>query len=177
MIAALLLLGACGGDDEPAWALQHATVSLDEDGTLSGFQTWELYADKWSRRLNEKHHLCAVVEQISGTPLDEPRCPGCVDGFTVFTEVADSDCPERWVTQLGLAEEIELLIGDTVDDEALPEEATAPRRGWYQRFGGGEAVTQGHIWSESGAPDALPMLVTEERYVLWPTSAWSLLEE
>lgn len=170
----------CSGDVQPGWALQHAVVTVDEEGRLSGFQTWELYAPKWSRKQKERHHLCALVEELSGEQLDAPRCPECADGFLVAAAVADTDCEERWLVDLSAATvSFELLVGAALTADESTAEVSGPRQGWYQRFGPPEdaAQVQGHIWPESGASDALPMLVADERYVLWPTSAWSLQEE
>lgn len=169
-----LLLAACADDTTPAWLFSHATVAVDADGDLSGFLTTEVYSEGWSQKQADKHHLCAVAQAVSGVPIEAPLCPGCVDGFLVEALLAESDCAEALLPE---PQRFELLIGEALPADDASADAPGPSLGWYQRFDDGEARAQGHIWPESGAEDALPMLVAEERYVLWPTSAWSLGEE
>lgn len=171
-------LMGCAVGDEPVWAFQHAVVSVDADGSLHGYQMWELFADRWERKFDDRYFLCADVQELTGEPVSQPRCPGCEDGFLVNAVSTDTDCEARWLAQIhGATVEYELLIGEPLAADEISADVSGPLQGWYQRFGDGEALPQGHVWSESGAPDALPMLVEGERYELWSTSAWALNEQ
>ena len=173
----LLLLG-CSDEGAPSWAFQHASVSVDEDGVLRGFQVWELYAARWSKKQKEKHHLCAYIQELFGTPLQSPDCPDCTGGYRASAVSADTDCATDWRADIDASTaEFELLIGASLAEDDVTATLSGPHQGWYQRFGEGEVLPQGHIWSDSGSSDALPSLVTGELYLLWSTSAWQLTEE
>ena len=89
------LLQACGGGDEPAWAVQHATLEITNDGAeVAGYQIWEFYNSAWERTRSQDDHVCARVQSVYGAAeavLPE-GCPGCVASYAVALEELQTDC-------------------------------------------------------------------------------------
>ncbi len=85
---ALSSLAACGGDRDPAWAVDRMWIEPDAGG-IHGFQTWELYGPRWERRQRDRTYVCAVAVELVG---QEIPCTDCQAAWEVTPELASSDC-------------------------------------------------------------------------------------
>ncbi len=170
IIASLAVLAACKADREPAWALDPIYLEPAGEGVI-GFQTWEVFSERWSKRHAGKHYLCAVVVEFNGTP---GTCPDCTFAWDVQTSLVESDCPDR-VTNDPLPLSLRAIgVGDLGKSEDAPY-GTQSSLGWAD-YGFGWEV---HGWAH---PDALDnggaSSATDwdgaEPFALWPTAAWPL---
>jgi hypothetical protein len=172
----LLALG-CRPADEPAWAVQHATIDLQGDG-FEGYLVWELYSKRWKKAHDAKYHLCARVQRITGSPVEAlPGCPACADTWSVRSEELESDCAGEPATSGAFAGPTHIALGpvpaDLADLSPFPGEAD----GWYLGFDGEAVTAQGFAW-----PETLELTAAEaatrslDRRVLWPAYAWQLTD-
>lgn len=160
------------GSNEPAWAID--PTFLDPGASPArGNQTWQIYAEPWTRRFDARHFVCAVLVDLEITP-SEPDCPGCTQAFTVAPTLVDTDCPEA-------------LAG-------LPDWTSLVRLGLGEVPGDGPHPSSAHAWADHGAgwadwgwahPDALdrgetpgsPTWNGDEPFAFVPSGALSLLGE
>ena len=91
LLSSLIATGCGDQGASPFWAFQHASVQ-EIDGVLTGYQVWEFYGKRWQRKQKEKHHICALVQSVSGTPDTLADCPDCETVFAVDLSVVETDC-------------------------------------------------------------------------------------
>ena len=82
---------ACKPDPTPAWAIDPMWIEPTETG-MHGFQTWQLYRDKWEKNQRERTFVCAVLVELFGT---ESGCTDCQIAWNVTPEVVESDCDAK----------------------------------------------------------------------------------
>lgn len=171
---ALLSLACKTGPSEPAWAFD--PIALEPDGAFAvqGFQTWEVYDERWNGRTDaDKHFVCAVVVSFEGAPAD--GCDTCTEGWEVQTDVIETDCDDLWLrTQTFHESLVGLGIGpvDATPDAPVPGSTW---EGWIDEGFG----WQRHGWAwpdvvEDGGTQSRPGWNGEDAFTLWPTTAWSL---
>lgn len=144
----LPLLFACKGPDTvPAWAWD--PIWLEPlDGGAHGFQTWQLYGERWADGYDDKHYVCAVVVELYGAPVTcdaEPECTTAWDfgqGTVLETDCADPSIADdplfTSVTRVGL--------GAPVSGDEIPWPGLTSV-GWVD-YGGGWEV-HGTAWPEA----------------------------
>ena len=178
MLAGALLMGGCGGGDDAAWALQHGSVDAARDG-ISGYQVWEFYGRKWAKKRDEKHHLCARVQEISGTPeaLQLEGCDDCDLVFRMDLAELETDCGADLASAAGYGGLTHFafgpLPGDLDGEDPHPGDSFA----WYQSWDGETAQLLGWAYDERldrGDDPAGEGWTVGGRYVLWPAYAWEL---
>lgn len=173
----MLLLAACAPDTDPGWAVDELWLEPDGDG-VHGFQTWEIYGEAWSRRLAERHYLCAVVVELWGDPVEPgDDCGGCSPAWAVEVALVETDCdPElseraRWLDLSGVA--LGPLGLELADDPPWP----GMTRGGYAAYG--DTGWLAHGWAypaglDSDLPVTEPSWNGQQSFTLVPAWAWEL---
>jgi hypothetical protein len=171
---ALLVLGCGTKPGEAAWAFDPIALSPDGPFAVEGFQTWEVYDERWDGRTEaDKHFVCVVVIRFEGAP--GPGCDTCTESWSVTPEVVESDCDDLWLRQQDFPESLRGLgIGPADAGEDAPQPG-ATWEGWIDEGFG----WQRHGWAwpklvEDGGTQARPGWNGEDDFTLWPSTAWSL---
>lgn len=165
------LLGACQADTDPAWALDPLWIE-PAAADLYGFQTWQVYSEKWRDRPDDRFYLCAVVVELVGTET-EP-CPGCTRSWTVEPTLLESDCaPAIEREELFLS-----LRGVGIGDLGRGEAAEHPglTSAGFADYGDGWE-THGQAWPaalDAGEPVDDGAWDGEQPFTLWPDAIWPL---
>lgn len=171
------VLAGCADTETPVWALDPIWVEPSEGGDVYGFQTWELYAEPWKKKLNERYYVCSVVLELFGlerTP--DPTCPACTQAWEMRPALLESDCESEraaddgWLALRGVA------LGAVPEDLVALDPYPGQSLGVYADYGAG--------WEPFGWgwPEALdtrgaavePVWDGAQAFVLWPAYAWSL---
>lgn len=157
---------------EPAWAIDPVFIDPGGEATRAN-QTWQVYAEPWTRRFDARHFVCAVLVELDVAP-SEPDCPGCTQAFAVVPTVIDTDCPDPLASLPDWTSLARLGIGEVPGDG--PHLSSA--RAWADHGGG---------WADWGwaHPDALdrgeapgsPTWNGDEPFAFVPSTALSLLGE
>ena len=174
------LLQACGGGDEPAWAVQHATLEITNDGAeVAGYQIWEFYNSAWERTRSQDDHVCARVQSVYGAAeavLPE-GCPGCVASYAVALEELQTDCVGPEASASSYAGVVRYAIGGVdraiADDDPYPGDSL----GWYVGWDDGAVVSLGFAWNDTlneGQTPASAGWIGGEAYTLSPAFVWDL---
>lgn len=170
IIASLVLSTACKPETEPAWALDPIYVeAVGED--IVGFQTWEVFGDRWAKKHKGKHYICAVVVEFTGTPSS---CTECTHAWLLDTAILESDCPSSLSEDPLVLSLQSIGIGATTASDEAPYPGQS-REGWAD-YGFGWEV---HGWAYPDALDhdrqtSAKAWDASEPYALWPTAAWPL---
>ncbi len=165
-------LTACGGSDEPAFAID--TIVLEPDGVdVHAFQTWYVLPERWERKPDTKP-TCTVVTTFDGSPTGGPPQVEWA-WLASFPTVLESDCDPLWLRTQEFPTAVEAFgLGIAISD------ADAPYPGQTQRTW----IDEGYGWSEHGM--AWPTVLDEggttlrsqwtgtEPYSAWATLAWDL---
>ena len=164
------LLCACSPSAVPAWALD--PVWLEPNGKeVYGFQTWQVYSEKWREHPDDRYFLCAVVVELSGTPAGAP-CPECAVSWDLQTALLETDCaPDTSSDPLFLSLRSIGIgpIADTQDAEhpGLTSSAHADYGYGWEPYGHGyPAVLDAGETLETGAWDGV------QPFALWPDAIW-----
>ncbi len=169
----LPLLAACGGQgDAVFWGFQHASLTVSGD-RISGYQVWEMYGEKWERKQKEKHHVCSVVQALTGVERagELEGCQGCLVTYEVELELVESDCDPSVSERADLAGMTQLGIGTLPADLEASEPYPGATFGWYQSWDNDSATIHGYAWREPEPTDAA---WEEGAVVLWPAYTWQL---
>lgn len=169
-------LFACGSD-EPAWAVNHASVLPDATG-LSGTQTWEFFAEGWKGGHAEDAFVCARAQSWVGEVVASPEgCNGCLAAYQVEVSEIETDCPEPYASDAAYAGPLTMGIGDAPaefsTDNPFPDDAM----GWYTSYETGAVQAFGFAWDEAldyGESASGPGWRVGTIYTLWPAVAWDL---
>lgn len=173
-------LGGCSRERTPAWAREHATVEVSDDGGgIEGYQTWEFYTEAWADDQDDAEHICARVQSIEGVAeSDMPEgCPGCVASYALTLTELDTDCEEPEASADTYAGTTRYAIGAVAtrltDDDPHPGDS----QGWYGGWGGTEVEALGFAWNEAidqGDEPDLEGWAAGESYTLSPGYVWKL---
>ncbi|MFT5686509.1 MAG: hypothetical protein ACI8RZ_007465 [Myxococcota bacterium] len=169
----LPLFIACGGQgDAVFWGFQHANLTVSGD-RLSGYQIWELYGEKWERKQKEKHHICSVVQTLTGVETDSEieGCLSCLAVYEVNLELLESDCDPSISEREDLAGMIRFGIGalpEELEEDAPYSDATL---GWYQGWDDASATIHGYAWQD---PEPTEPIWGDGAFTLWPAYTWQL---
>ena len=172
--------GGCGGGDTPAWAVQHATVEVTNDGSeIAGYQIWEFYNSKWERSRSQDDHLCARTQSLYGAAeavLPE-GCPGCLASYAVEVTEVQSDCAGVEAGAASYAGVTRYAIG-AVDQELVDEDPhPGDSEGWYVGWGEDDVMSLGYAWNDAidqGQTPTVAGWVGGEGYTLSPAFVWDL---
>jgi hypothetical protein len=169
----LPLLAACGGQgDAVFWGFQHASLTVSGQG-VTGYQLWELYAERWERKQKEKFHVCSVVQTLSGVEVSDELegCLNCEAVYEVRLELLESDCEEAVSGRPDLAGMTRLAVGALPTE--LEEDSPYPGAtlGWYQSWDGTTASLHGYAWRD---PEPTAPEWGDGAFTLWPAYAWQL---
>lgn len=176
----LLALIGCARDHAPAWALQHGTLSLSEDGqTVTGVQVWEFFTRAWGRSLDEDAHVCARLQALTGAAVsvDENLCLDCEAIFNLELEEVETDCSGPVGESDAFLGPTRLAVGSVPPGLSEDDPYPGDSLGWYADWGDGALAPTGYLWPEALELDAgrVPRgWVAGERYVFWPDLAWQL---
>lgn len=144
VLLAPCLLAACGGQrGEPAFAVPHGSVQVEEDGSLSGYQVWELFSRKWRKKQDPDTHICAVVIELDGI-AEEPSCASCEAAWLLSAERLETDCS-------GLGADFGEPAAFGFGDVPAKLQETAPAgstHGWYVSWDTAAWEPVGYAWSE-----------------------------
>ncbi len=174
-MTSLLLFAACSSRPGlAAWAFDPIVLQPEGLSDVTGFQTWEVYDDRWNGESKAgKHFVCAVVVSFSGSA--STSCPECTESWDVQTELLESDCPDSW---LRLETFPDSLRAVGIGSLSVDEDAPWPQSTWVGW------IDEGYGWTEHGW--AWPTLLDDggtqvrdgwngdDSFSLWPTSAWQL---
>jgi len=174
----ILLLLSCseqGPDGAIRWAVNYATVSVDQ-GTLSGHHVWAFYADGWERDYDEAFHRCSLVQSVIGEETEPwAGCQGCIAMYEVQLQDLEHDCTDRVVSDPAYEGVLAFGIGD-IDRDIAGEEPYEQSLGWYLAYEADQALDHGYAWAE-GLEFDRPIQegwVDGQVYTLWPAYAWDL---
>jgi len=174
LLSSLIATGCGDQGASPFWAFQHASVQ-EIDGVLTGYQVWEFYGKRWQRKQKEKHHICALVQSVSGTPDTLADCPDCETVFAVDLSVVETDCDGainpvdfEGVTHFGFG----LAPSDLSEANPYP----AASMGWYLSWDGDTSDVQGFAWNvlAEESEDFQTGWVDDQEFILWSAYAWQL---
>lgn len=180
VLSGALALAGCAKDQAPAWALQHGTLSVSEDGaTISGVQVWEFFTNRWRRSLDEDAHVCARLQSFTGaaSAVDDNLCLDCEALFNLEVEDVETDCSGSVGEADAFLGPSRLAVGSVPPGLSEDDPYPGDSLGWYADWGDGELSPTGFLWSEALELDESrpPIGWTEgERYVFWPDLAWRL---
>jgi hypothetical protein len=170
----LLLLApcfaACAPDLTPTWGFD--PIYLEPDGQqVYGFETWQIYAEKWAKKPVDRYYVCAVVVQLEGTPSS---CPDCTVAWNVTAELVESDCAGTLSEDPLFTSVIGLGLGEpsTNPDAPHPDLTVV---GWVD-YGSGWEI-HGDAWPEildSGGVAADAEWDGEKAFTFWPGALWPL---
>ena len=171
------LLIACGEQgDAVAWALQHATVTSTED-SLTGYQVWEFFSSRWEQSRDEKHHVCSLVQALSGEPAAVlSGCPGCTASFAITAVLLESDCDDGITADPDFAALTHFAFGAVPAELDSLDPYAGQSLGWFVSWDGQEVEPQGFAWAsviESGEESSAE-ITSGEPFTLWPATAWEL---
>ncbi len=176
----LLLLCACSTSAAPRWALQHASVTVSADGgSISGYQTWEFYGEKWEEGRDQEDHLCARVQSLEGSaePSLPTGCPGCIASFSLSLAELESDCTGEEATDPSYAGVTLYAIGSVDNAVSAIDPFPGESMGWYVAWSTEEVDALGFAYNgaldEGEEPEAAGW-VEGLRYTLWPAFVWDL---
>lgn len=170
----------CGGGDTPAWAVQHATLEVTNDGSeIAGYQVWEFYNSHWERSRSQDDHLCARTQSVYGLAeaVLPDGCPGCIASYEVTLSEVQTDCGGVEAGAATYAGVTRYAIGTV--DRAISDDDPYPgdSMGWYVGWGEDPVITLGYAWNEAldaGEPAAAPGWMGGEAYTLSPAFVWDL---
>lgn len=176
----LALLCACDTGKVPAWALQHAQVTVSPDGSsISGYQTWEFFGEGWEQGREQEEHVCARVQALVGAaePTLPEGCPGCIGSFELTLEELETDCTGSEADDPSYAGVTRYAIGavdaSVTDLDPYPGDSL----GWYVAWSTEEVDALGYAYNdalERGEEPEAPGWVAGLSYVLWPAFVWDL---
>jgi hypothetical protein len=181
IIPALLLLSAvaCKPDDTPVWAYDPIYIEPSADGTgVYGFQTWEMFAENWTRRFAERHYVCSVVVELVGTPTAAgDDCVECTAAWSVETALLETDCEATLAEDPGYLALERVAIGAAVSELAEDDPYPSESHGGYVDYGTG--LWEVHGWAYPDALDAAAQADDlewngQQPFTLWPAYAWDL---
>lgn len=175
LLAAALV--GCGGGASPHWAVQHGSLDVTSEG-IEGYQVWELYEKKWRKSQDEKHHVCAVVQQVQGSLVsDLDGCLGCQATYRVTVTPLESDCEPAVADDPGLAGMTHFAFGEIDQTHQSADPYPGRSVGWYVGWDGQSTELMGFAWDEElESVDGQPHSgwAAGVRYVLEPAYAWEL---
>lgn len=176
----LLLSLACGkgsSDTTPAWALNEASVVPSASG-VEGVQVWTLYSERWERRLDDRYHICTVLQDLRGTVVASyDGCVRCTAMYELTLEELENDCPEGALDGLVLDGMVALGIGEIPADLEADDPYPGASLGWFISFDGESAEAHGFAYSEAldqGGVGEEGRWRSGETYTLSPAYAWNL---
>ncbi|MCB9777792.1 MAG: hypothetical protein H6742_04450 [Alphaproteobacteria bacterium] len=157
--------------------MQHGTVDVSAEG-IEGYQVWELYEKRWQKSQDEKHHVCAVVQQVEGELVsDLDGCLACDAAYRITLTPLESDCDPAVADDPGLAGMTHYAFGEVDQDHAGSDPYPGRSVGWYVGWDGESAELMGFAFDEElehvdGQPQS--GWGPGARYVLDPAYAWEL---
>lgn len=175
---ALALAGCAGDDGSPAWAFDPLWLEPTEDGGVYGFQTWEIFSPRWTKRFDERYYLCSVVVELHGTPTQtDADCPACEHAWDVEPSLLEDDCGEAIAGDPGFLSLARVAIGEIGADLADGDPHPSRSVGGYADYGDGEWVPHG--WAYPEALDTRGNVVDsdwndEQAFTFWPAWFWDL---
>lgn len=182
LVGVAAMAAGCGGDPgEAVWALNYATVTPAENGTVSGTHVWTFYDEDWD--LEDEGYICAVVQHLEGVEMAAPEdCPAARAAYSVTLSFIESDCPAGIQADEWLVSGVDnFCVGRLSDDVLDVVEHPDESMGWYFQKSGGAATSHGSVYLEeldwADADDvAEPHKEWEpgRRYRLAPAFAWTL---
>ena len=180
-LALLLSVPACGSPDQtPAWALQHATVDVSDDGSsLDGYQIWEFYTAAWAKSQDGADHVCSRVQSLVGTSESHlpDGCPGCVASYAIALVELETDCDGDEGTADTYAGTTRYAIGAVANGLADDDPHPGTSQGWFGGWGGTSVEALGFAWNaalDQGESPTADGWVGGETYTLEPGFAWDL---
>lgn len=181
LLGLLVAATGCGGGAEPRWAVQHGTVDVGAAG-IEGYQVWEFFGRKWRKSQDDKHHICALVQELRGDLVsDLDGCLGCVATYELSVTDLETDCaPEVQPWEPGgqaYGDVRFMAVGEVPATEADADPYPGRSLGWYQSWDGESVEFMGFAWHESVDSLDDPQVsgwTPGERYVLDPVYAWEL---
>jgi len=113
------------------------------EGSIHGFEKWQVYREEWVYDRNEKYYLCAVVFEFEGTPTAD-ACAGCSESWAVATEFSETDCDESTAASPAFATLSAIGLGE-VDPDLPLETPFDEALGSWARFG--DTAWESHGWA------------------------------
>jgi hypothetical protein len=170
-------LSACKQDETPALAFDPIWVEpVGED--IHGFETWQIYTDRWAKHDKEKFYVCAVVVELEGTPTAPgDGCRGCALAWDVTPTVIDSDCADRLTDDPGFLALTRLAIGDVGNGLDADNPYPAKAQGGWADYGTGE--WEAHGWAYPESLDTRGQAASadwdgDQPFQFWPAFYWDL---
>lgn len=178
-IPCLVGLTACAGDDgSPAWAFDPLWLEPTADGGVYGFQTWEVFSERWTKQFDERYYLCSVVVELSGSPIQvEGDCSGCELAWSVTPSLLETDCGDAIAADPGFLSLSRVGLGEVGADLIEGDPYPTRSAGGYADYGDGVWVAHG--WAYPEALDTRGSVVDsdwneEQPFTFWPAWVWDL---
>jgi hypothetical protein len=172
-----LLAAGCSGDASPTWAFDPLWLEPTEDGGVYGFQTWNVYAEAWTKSFDEGEFLCAIVVEVEGAPSAGEACPDCELAWDTTATVLETDCADSLAADPGFTSLTRVGIGPVGPDLGADDPYPARSHGGYADYGTGEWVPHG--WAYPEALDTRGQAAEtdwdgEQAFTFWPAFYWDL---
>ncbi len=167
-----LFLAACAPDLTPTWGFDPITLEPDGAGAY-GFQTWQVYGEKWAEKPKDKFYVCAVVVELAAEP---GACPECTVGWTVTSTFVESDCPTELAENPVFTSVVGIGLGGPSPNPEAPHPGLTVE-GWID-YGSGWEV-HGDAWPEALDAGGTAVDATWDGsrvFTFWPGALWPLLE-
>lgn len=167
-----VLLFACRGPEQPAWAALHGSLRETDTG-VEGHLVWELFDKKWGRRHDAERHVCARVQAIVGEVDDTlGGCDDCSVWALRSTEL-DTDCVAPWDASSAFAGPTHLGLGARPASLAGVGPHGDVADGWYLSWDARTLEAHGVAHDESlDLSAAAAATRTDAALVLTPSRAW-----
>lgn len=182
MFLSLLALAACApAETTPAWAVQHGSLLVSEDGAgLTGYQVWDFFSAGWEKNGDASSHVCARVQTLSGflESTMPSECDDCLASYALTVEELQTDCDDPVDEAEDFGGLSRLAVGDLPSDLTDGDPYPGESLGWYASWGGESDVAPfGYLWNEAldlGERPSEDGWAPEQRYVFEAAAAWAL---
>ncbi len=179
IVALLVLVSGCAGESSPTWAFEPLWMEPAGDG-VHGFQTWNLYAEKWAKKFDESYFLCAIVVELDGVAAAEGEaCPECTETWIITAEVLETDCDDALARDPGFTSLSRVGLGPVAPDLVEGDPYPAQSQGGYVDYSTGDWLPHG--WAYPEALDTRGQAADsewdgEQAFTFWPAWYWDLAE-
>lgn len=165
LLGSLSLLAAGCAPATDGWFVDTWWLEPVAEGGASGLLTRQVLDGRWDRRQLPRHHVCATVYAVAGTP--GAGCDACEVAWSVSTQALDSDCglevePGPPPTAVGLGALDAEIAGSepyptaTAGSWARYDDGPWVAHGWAIRGGGEDASDGEHAWDGAHPVTAWP---------------------
>ncbi|MBX2796672.1 MAG: hypothetical protein KTR31_03350 [Myxococcales bacterium] len=144
--ALVLCATGCTIDLTPSWAFDPVWLETSAPGEVFGLQTWQIYGPEWDSANRQKHYVCSVLVELTGTEVPCDAEDGCDQAWSLQREVLQSDCLGAVDTTDPLFVSLRRIAFGSPSRGAAAPHPLSSQRSWADYGGGWER--HGHAYPE-----------------------------